>query len=121
MRDALKAMIVANEFLESEARELWQAVSHAYVNRQISHALSIASLSAGAAMVAKFGGMSIPTGVRGKQALLGRGTERLSEMFLAPDSVGQIRAIAARAAETPMTDAMLRQIIQTPNEISRDW
>lgn len=31
VRDALKAMIVANEFLESEIRELMQAVSHAYV------------------------------------------------------------------------------------------
>ena len=28
---ALKAMIVANEFLESEVRELMQAVWHAYV------------------------------------------------------------------------------------------
>jgi hypothetical protein len=31
VRDALKAMIVANEFLESEICELMQAVSHAYV------------------------------------------------------------------------------------------
>jgi hypothetical protein len=31
VRDALKAMIVANEFLESEVCELMQAVSHAYV------------------------------------------------------------------------------------------
>lgn len=30
-RAALKAMIVANEFLESEVCELMQAVSHAYV------------------------------------------------------------------------------------------
>jgi hypothetical protein len=30
-RVPLKAMIVANEFLESEVRELMQAVSHAYV------------------------------------------------------------------------------------------
>jgi hypothetical protein len=30
-RDAVKALIVANEFLESEVRELRQAVSHAYV------------------------------------------------------------------------------------------
>jgi hypothetical protein len=29
-RDALKALIVANEFLESEVCELMQAVSHAY-------------------------------------------------------------------------------------------
>lgn len=30
VRDALKASIVANEFLESEVCELMQAVSHAY-------------------------------------------------------------------------------------------
>jgi hypothetical protein len=30
MRDALKALIVANEFLESEVCELMQAVSHTY-------------------------------------------------------------------------------------------
>jgi hypothetical protein len=30
-RDAVKALIVANEFLESEVCELMQAVSHAYV------------------------------------------------------------------------------------------
>ena len=30
VRDALKAMIVANEFLELEVRELRRAVSHAY-------------------------------------------------------------------------------------------
>jgi acetaldehyde dehydrogenase (acetylating) len=30
VRAALKAMIVANEFLESEVYELMQAVSHAY-------------------------------------------------------------------------------------------
>ena len=30
VRDALKAMIVANEYLESEVCELMQAVSHAY-------------------------------------------------------------------------------------------
>ena len=31
MRDALKALIVANEFLENEVCRLMQAVSHAYV------------------------------------------------------------------------------------------
>jgi hypothetical protein len=30
MRNALKALIVANEYLESEVCELMQAVSHAY-------------------------------------------------------------------------------------------
>ena len=31
VRDAVKALIVANEFLESEVCELMQAVSHAYM------------------------------------------------------------------------------------------
>jgi len=31
VRDALKALIVANEYLEAEVCELMQAVSHAYV------------------------------------------------------------------------------------------
>jgi hypothetical protein len=31
VRDALKALIVANEFLENEVCELMQAVSHAHV------------------------------------------------------------------------------------------
>jgi hypothetical protein len=31
VRAALKAMIVANEFLESEVSELMKAISHAYV------------------------------------------------------------------------------------------
>ena len=30
VRDALKALIVANEYLESEVCELMQAISHAY-------------------------------------------------------------------------------------------
>jgi hypothetical protein len=33
-RDAVRALIVANEFLESEVCELMQAVSHAYANRK---------------------------------------------------------------------------------------
>jgi hypothetical protein len=33
------------------------------------------------------------------------------ELFLAPDSVDQIRTIAARAADTPGRDAMLRQLL----------
>ena len=34
VRNALKALIVANEFLENEVCELMQAVSHAYVRRR---------------------------------------------------------------------------------------
>ena len=34
VREAVKALIVANEYLESEASELMQAVSHAYARRR---------------------------------------------------------------------------------------
>jgi hypothetical protein len=34
-RDAVKALIVANEFLESEVCELMQAVSHAYMRGRL--------------------------------------------------------------------------------------
>lgn len=34
-RDAVKALIVANEFLESEVCELMQAVSHAYLRGRL--------------------------------------------------------------------------------------
>jgi stage V sporulation protein SpoVS len=34
-RDAVKALIVANEYLESEVCELMQAVSHAYVRGRL--------------------------------------------------------------------------------------
>jgi len=65
------------------------------------------------------GGLSALAGARSSErARLGRGTGQLSDLFLQPDSVEQMRAIAARAAaETPMTEAMLRQIIQAPAEL----
>lgn len=34
MRSTIRALIVANEFLESEVGELMKAVSHAYVRRR---------------------------------------------------------------------------------------
>jgi len=70
-------------------------------------------------MAAKTGGLSALGVVRdrARRAWLGRGTSQLSDLFLAPDSVDQIRAIAARAADTPGTDALLRQALQTPNEL----
>lgn len=88
-------------------------------NQQITHELQLPPVSAEIAVAAKSGGLSALAGVRdrAKRAWLGRGTGQLSEMFLAPDSVDRIRAIAARAAETPMTDAMVRQIILTPTEL----
>lgn len=90
-------------------------------NQQITHELQLPPISAELAAAAKSGGLSIPTGVRGraKRAWLGRGTSTLADMFLAPDSVEQMRAIAQRAEQTPMTDAMLRQAFETNGEINR--
>jgi hypothetical protein len=82
--------------------------------------LQLSPISAEVAAAAKSGGLTIPTGVRdrAKRAWLGRGTGQLADMFLAPDSVEQIRGVSQRAAQTPMTDAMLRQMLQTPSEIN---
>ncbi|WP_238270834.1 hypothetical protein [Methylobacterium cerastii] len=38
----------------------------------------------------------------------------LAEILSAPDSVQQIRAIAARRAETPFADAFMRMTVQAP-------
>ncbi|MGB3045007.1 MAG: hypothetical protein WBB98_17680 [Xanthobacteraceae bacterium] len=85
-------------------------------NRQLNSELAQPPISAEIAAAVKSGGLTIPTGVRdrARRAWLGRGTGQLSDMFLAPDSVDQIRAVAMRAAETPIADAVLRQIVQTP-------
>lgn len=89
-------------------------------NRQINHELQLPPLSAEAAMAAKTGGLSALGAIRdrAKRAWLGRGTGTLADMFLAPDSAEQIRGISQRAAQMPMTDAMLRQMIQSPTEIN---
>ncbi|MDA9406506.1 hypothetical protein [Bradyrhizobium sp. CCBAU 45384] len=87
-------------------------------NQQITHDLEMAPLSAEAAAAVKSGGLSISTGVRDRmrRAWLGRGTGRLADMFLAPDSVEQMRGLTTRAAETPIGDAVLRQLLETPGE-----
>jgi hypothetical protein len=89
-------------------------------NRQLNHELQLPPISAELAVAAKTGGVSALSTVsdRAKRAWLGRGTSQLSDLFVAPDSVDQIRAIAARAADTPGADAMLRQVLQTPAEMS---
>jgi hypothetical protein len=88
-------------------------------NQQITHELQLPPVSAEVVAAAKSGGLTIPTGVRdrAKRAWLGRGTGQLADMFLAPDSVDQMRAISQRAAQTPMADALRRQMLQTPSEI----
>jgi hypothetical protein len=89
-------------------------------NQQISHELALPPISAELAAAAKTGGLSAFAAVRdrAKRAWLGRGTSTLADMFLAPDSVEQIRGISQRAAQTPMTDAMLRQMLQVPSEMN---
>lgn len=90
-------------------------------NQQLNHELSTPPISAEIVAAAKSGGLTIPTGVRdrAKRAWLGRGTGQLADLFLAPDSVEQMRGISQRAAQTPMSDAMLRQIFETPGEVNR--
>ncbi len=90
-------------------------------NQQITHDLAASPIAAEAAAAVKSGGLSIPTGVRDRvqRAWLGRGTAALSDLFLAPDSVDRMRELVARGAETPMADAMLRQLIMTPTELTR--
>lgn len=95
-------------------------------NQQLNKELSLPPISAEVAAAAKSGGLSIPTGVRDriKREWLGRGTSTLANLFLAQpgaaagSSVEQIRNLAQRAAQTPMTDAMLRQVLETPSEIN---
>jgi hypothetical protein len=90
-------------------------------NQQLNHELQLPPLATEAVMAAKSGLLTIPGGVRdrAKMAWLGRGTGRLANMFLEPDSVEQIRGIANRAQQTPMSDAMLRQLLETPVETNR--
>jgi hypothetical protein len=90
----------------------------------MNHELQLPPMTAELAAAAKTGGLSTLFTLsalrdRAKQAWLGRGTGQLADLFLAPGSVDQIRAIAARAADTPGRDAMLRQMLQTPAEINR--
>ncbi|UWU83156.1 hypothetical protein N2605_26915 [Bradyrhizobium yuanmingense] len=90
-------------------------------NRQITHDLEMPPLSAEAAAAVKSGGLTIPLSIRdrARRAWLGRGTSQLSDMFLAPDSVEQMRGVATRAAEAATADALLRQLVMTPTELNR--
>jgi hypothetical protein len=87
-------------------------------NQQITHEPQLPPVSAELAAAAKTGGLSALSAVRdrAKRAWLGRGTGQLADLFLAPDSVEQMRGISQRAAQTPMTDAKLRQMLQMSSE-----
>jgi hypothetical protein len=64
---------------------------------------------------------SVTRGVRdtAQRAWLGRNTGRLAEMFTSPDAVQQMRAMAERRLGHPISDALVRQLIQTPAEMNR--
>jgi hypothetical protein len=49
---------------------------------------------------------------QGQRAWLGRNTNTLADLFTAPDSVSQIRALLARQSEAPGGQAFVRQLFQ---------
>jgi hypothetical protein len=83
-------------------------------NRQIADDLGAVPVALGSLSTV---GTALPriAGDAVQRAWYGRGANRLAEMFLAPDSVSQMRAVAARGGETPFIDALRRQLIQAPN------
>ncbi|WP_336810707.1 hypothetical protein [Bosea sp. MMO-172] len=83
-------------------------------NRQIADDLGAVPVAAGSLSTA---GMALPrlAGDAIQRAWYGRGANRLADLFLAPDSVNQMRAVAARGGETPFIDALRRQLIQSPS------
>jgi hypothetical protein len=90
-------------------------------NRQINSELSAPPLAATGLAGAKTLGLAAATqvGDNMRRAWLGRGTNSLAGLFLAPDSADQIRRLAARRAQTPAADAALRQLMQTDGELRR--
>lgn len=83
-------------------------------NRQMSADLADGSLTGAALDAARTGGLSFLSRVKeqGQRAWLGRNTNRLADLFTARDSVGQIRALLARQAETPGGQVFVRQLFQ---------
>lgn len=83
-------------------------------NRQISDDIGVVPLALGGASTL---GTAIPRLATDavRRAWYGRGASRLADMFVSPDSVEQMRAIAARGAGSPFRDAILRQGLQGPN------
>lgn len=83
-------------------------------NRQIADDLGAVPVAIGGATTA---GTALPriAGDAVRRAWYGRGASRLADLFLAPDSVDQMRAIAARGGDTPFIDALRRQLVQAPN------
>lgn len=83
-------------------------------NRQIADDLGAVPVALGGVSTV---GAALPriAGDAVRRAWYGRGASRLADLFLAPDSVNQMRAVAARGGETPFVDALLRQFVQAPN------
>jgi hypothetical protein len=88
-------------------------------NRQMSADLADGSLTGAALDAARSGGLSFLSRVKeqGQRAWLGRNTNTLADLFTAPDSVSQIRALLARGAETPGGQAFVRQLFQSGGQV----
>jgi hypothetical protein len=48
-----------------------------------------------------------------------RRTNTLDDLFVAPDSVEQIRALAAQGGRSPVAEMFARQLLQTPQELQQ--
>ena len=83
-------------------------------NRQIADDLGAVPLAVGGATTVGTAVPRIATDAV-RRAWYGRGANRLADLFLAPDSVDQMRAIGARGGNTPFLDAVRRQLVQAPN------
>ena len=73
-------------------------------------------LTASAVHGVKSLGLGFLTGVDDKlrRAWMGSRVATLADLFAAPDSARRIAAISERGAATPIADAMLRQVFETP-------
>lgn len=88
---------------------------------QLKADLGEAPLPAQAARAAVTGGLSLPGLVMGmhdasKRAWLGKRTGGLADLFLAPDSVSQIAALAQRDPQSPLVQMFARAMLQAPLE-----
>jgi hypothetical protein len=54
-----------------------------------------------------------------QRVYLGKHSSELGRMFIAPDNVEQMRKAYERQLGAPISDAMMRQLIQTPVELNR--
>lgn len=84
-------------------------------NQMIDESLNALSLPRAIANAPASAGTTVFSAVKDRVRLAARDRayDRLADMFLAPDSVQQIRALGARGAEHPTSAMLLRQALQT--------